>query len=62
MAVLFRTNTQARTMSSKLMEFNIPFVMKERIPNMYDHWIARDIITYIKLHREAGRGLISSVL
>ncbi len=49
MAVLFRTNTQARTMSSKLMEFNIPFVMKERIPNMYDHWIARDIITYIKI-------------
>ena len=49
MAVLFRTNTQARTLSSKLMEYNIPFVMKERIPNMYDHWIARDIITYIKI-------------
>lgn len=51
MAVLFRTNTQARTLSSKLMEFNIPFVMKERIPNIYDHWIAKDIITYIKIAR-----------
>ncbi len=51
MAVLFRTNTQARTLSSKLMEFNIPFVMKERIPNMYDHWIAKDIITYIRIAR-----------
>ena len=49
MAVLFRTNTQARALTSKLMEYNIPFVMKERIPNIYDHWIARDIFTYIKV-------------
>ena len=47
MAVLFRTNTQARALTSKLMEYNIPFVMKERIPNIYEHWIARDIFSYI---------------
>lgn len=48
MAVLFRTNTQARSLSSKLMEYNIPFIMKERIPNIYEHWIAKDILTYIR--------------
>ena len=57
-AVLFRTNTQARALTSKLMEFNIPFVMKERLPNIYEHWIARDILTYIKVaqgNRERGQ-------
>lgn len=60
MAVLFRTNTQARALSSKLMEFNIPFVMKERIPNIYEHWIARDILTYVRIargNRERGQVL-----
>lgn len=60
MAVLFRTNTQARTLSSKLMEFNIPFVMKERIPNIYDHWIAKDIITYIKIAWQQGESRFPS--
>ena len=31
MAVLFRTNTQARTLSSKLMEFNIPFCYEKNV-------------------------------
>lgn len=59
-AVLFRTNTQARALSSKLMEFNIPFVMKERIPNLYEHWIVRDIMTYVQIargNRERGQVL-----
>lgn len=49
MAVLFRTNTQARALTSKLMEYNIPFVLREHFPNLYDHWIARDIFTYIQV-------------
>lgn len=49
MAVLFRTNIQARALASKLMEYNIPFIMKERIPNIYEHWIVRDILTYIRV-------------
>lgn len=48
-AVLFRTNIQARALASKLMEYNIPFIMKERIPNIYEHWIAKDILAYIKI-------------
>lgn len=49
MAVLFRTNTQARGLASKLMEFNIPFVLREHLPNLYEHWAVKDILTYIEV-------------
>ncbi|WMJ90045.1 ATP-dependent helicase [Anaerocolumna sp. MB42-C2] len=49
MAVLFRTNTQPRALIDKLMEFNVPFQMRDIIPNLYDHWISVNIITYMKL-------------
>lgn len=49
MAVLFRTNTQPGALLEKLMEYNIPFRMKDNIPNIYEHWIARNIICYIKI-------------
>ncbi|MCH5268767.1 MAG: ATP-dependent helicase [Lachnospiraceae bacterium] len=49
MAVLFRTNPQARGLTAKLMEFNIPFVLKEHLPNIYEHWIAKDIFAYIRI-------------
>ena len=49
MAVLFRTNTQARGVMGKLLSYNIPFQMRDVVPNLFDHWIAKNIITYIKL-------------
>lgn len=49
MAVLYRTNTDARLLAEYLMEYNIPFRMKDALPNLYDHWIAQDVITYIKI-------------
>ncbi len=49
MAVIFRTNTQPRLLVGQLMEYNIPFQMRDVIPNIFDHWIARNILTYIKL-------------
>ena len=48
-AVLFRTNTGGRLMISKFMEYNIPFRMRDIMPNIYEHWIARDIISYIQM-------------
>ncbi len=48
-AVLFRTNTQPRLLIEQLMEYNIPIRMKDQIPNIYEHWIARDILTYIRI-------------
>ncbi len=48
-AVLFRTNTTPRLLVEKLLEHNIPFKMKDIIPNIYEHWIAKDILTYIRI-------------
>ena len=33
----------------QLMNHNIPFIAKDKIPNLYEHWIARDIFTYIRI-------------
>jgi len=49
MAVLFRTNTQPRALVSKLMEYNIPFVMRDSMPNLFEHWISKNICTYLLL-------------
>jgi DNA helicase-2/ATP-dependent DNA helicase PcrA len=49
MAILVRTNMGSGSLIHKLMEYNIPFQMKDSLPNLYDHWIASDIITYIKI-------------
>lgn len=48
-AVLFRTNTGARGLIDKLMEYNIPFRMKDSIPNIFEHWITRNIIAYMQI-------------
>lgn len=48
-AVLFRTNTEARVAAETMLEYNIPFLMKEKIPNIYDHFIALDLQTYMKM-------------
>lgn len=49
MAVLFRTNIGPRFLVEKLLEYNIPFHMKDSMQNIYEHWIAQDIFSYIKL-------------
>ena len=51
MAILFRTNTQPRFLMEQLMAYNIDFKAKDRIPNLYEHWIAKDIFTYINIAR-----------
>lgn len=48
-AILYRTNTQPRALVEKLMEYNVPFKIKDSMPCIYDHWIAQNIITYIEL-------------
>lgn len=48
-AVLFRTNMEARTLVETCMEYSVPFQMKEHIPNLYEHFIAKNLITYMKM-------------
>ena len=47
-AVLYRNNMDARVISQRFMEYNVPFYMRDVIPNIYEHWIARNIIAYMK--------------
>ncbi len=47
MAVLYRTNRAARGMAEQMIRVNLPFVMGDLIPNIYEHWIAQDILTYM---------------
>ncbi len=54
-AVLCRTNRQPGAFAEKLMEYNIPFQMKDAIPNLYDHWIAKNVMTYLKLGKGSNK-------
>lgn len=49
MAVLYRTNMQMRILAGKLMEQGIPFTMKEYLPNMFETWLAKDLLCYIAI-------------
>ncbi len=49
MAVLFRTNNEARVLVETLMEYHLPFHMKEHFPNLYEHFIAQNFIAYIRM-------------
>lgn len=56
-AVLYRTNLQSRAIMGKFMEYNIPFKTRDSIPNLYEHWICKDMVTYIRFalgNRERG--------
>ena len=55
MAVIYRTNAGPRLLISKLMEYNIPFCMRDSLPNLYEHWISKNILAYIR----AARGDVS---
>ncbi|MCI6466847.1 MAG: ATP-dependent helicase [Faecalicatena sp.] len=48
-AVLFRIHTDARPLVEGMMERKIPFQMREHMPNVYNHFIAKDIRTYFKM-------------
>ena len=49
MAIVYRTNIAARPVVAKLIEYNIPFIMKEMAPNIYNHFIAKNIMDYLEI-------------
>lgn len=48
-AVLYRTNAGPRFLMEKLMEYNLPFRTRDTVPNLYEHWISRNVLTYIRI-------------
>ena len=48
-AILFRTNHNCRMTVERLMEYNIPFTMRDVLPNLYEHWLAKNMVAYMHL-------------
>ncbi|MDD3222979.1 MAG: ATP-dependent helicase [Clostridia bacterium] len=48
-AIIFRTNVQMSGLVEQLMVYSVPFVMKDSVPNIYQHWIAKDIFSYMNI-------------
>lgn len=48
-AILFRTNMDARILVETCMEYGIPFAMNEHIPNLYEHFIGKNLVNYMKI-------------
>lgn len=47
-AVIMRTNVQARPVINKLMEYNIPFQVRDKVPCIYDHFVVKNILDYVR--------------
>lgn len=47
-AILLRTNQEAEGLVGALMERQVPFNMKEKLPNLFHHWICRNLIAYMR--------------
>lgn len=53
-AVLYRVHTDARTLAGQLVKQKIPFYMRDLLPDLYQHFIAKDIKAYLRL-ADGGR-------
>ena len=49
MAIIYRTNIQARPMVEALLAANIPFCLRDGMLSLYDQWITKDILSYLHL-------------
>lgn len=48
-AVIYRTNNEPRMLVYKLNEFNIPYTMSDTLPNIFEHFVVKNILDYMKL-------------
>ena len=62
-AVLLRTNQEAEGLIAALMERQIPFTMKEKLPNLFQHWICRNLLAYMRFAQgERSRKLFLEIM
>jgi DNA helicase-2/ATP-dependent DNA helicase PcrA len=47
--ILYRTNIQSRAFVDVFMDLSIPFYLKDAVFSIYDHWISKDILSYLKI-------------
>lgn len=49
MAIIYRTNIQGGIFAQALTQKGIPFVLNDKGSNLYSHWIAKDLTSYLLL-------------
>lgn len=54
-AVIFRTNLQARALIDAFMDHNIPFTAVDGAASIYNHWVFKDVIAYLLLAKGLGQ-------
>lgn len=54
-AVIYRTNMQGSNFARCFGDKNIPYNLKDSILNIYEHFIARDIISYMRFSEDITR-------
>ncbi len=47
-AVIYRTNMLSGPIADFFLDNNIPFASREKIYNIYEHWVSKDIICYLR--------------
>ncbi len=47
-AILFRKRKESTNVIRYLTQMHVPYYMREKITTIYEHWITKDIISYIK--------------
>ena len=53
-AILYRTNIQSRLIASRLIEAGISFTLQDSMPNIMEHFIAKDMLSYIRIAKGCG--------
>ena len=47
-AVIYRTNILSSSIVDSFLDNNIPFVSRDNIYNIYEHWMAKDLVAYLR--------------
>ncbi|MGE5676918.1 MAG: ATP-dependent helicase [Pseudomonadota bacterium] len=53
-SVIYRTNLQARALIDAFMDMGIPFLTLDGVASIYNHWIFKDILSYLRLGSSLG--------
>lgn len=48
-AVIYRTNKQSRAFIDAFLDERIPFIIRDSMRSIYEHWVGLDIISYLKI-------------
>ncbi len=48
-AVLARTSKELESFARRMTEFHISFVMRDKVTDLYEHWVVKDVLTYLKI-------------